>query len=87
MRVIVGFIIGVVFAAFVLWFMVGTPASAQTEGESSLADLLPDIGRIYRTSLAAPFQQVEKEIYDPDIANYYHRLMRETGLNQIDAEP
>jgi hypothetical protein len=87
MRVIIGFIIGVVFAAFVLWFMVGTPASAQTEGEPSLADLLPDIGRIYRTSLAAPFQQVEKEIYDPDIANYYRTLMRETGLDQIDTEP
>ncbi len=42
-----------------------------------------DIGKIYRTSLATPFQQVEGEIYDEDIANYYDALMQKTGLNEI----
>jgi hypothetical protein len=48
-----------------------------------LTSLLPDIGKIYRTSLGAPYRQVEKEIYDKDIARFYHQLMDETGLDKI----
>jgi hypothetical protein len=49
-----------------------------------------DFSNCYRISpdlrlLLRPFQQVEGEIHDPDIANY-HTLMEKTGLNQIEDE-
>ena len=44
--------------------------------------LLPDVKAIDENALGAPYRQVETEITDPDIANYFHTLMTETGLDQ-----
>ena len=83
MKLVIGILIGIVFSGLILGLISGGVSQAEDDGEFDLTSLLPDIGRIYRTSLAAPFQQVEEEIEDEDIANFYHRLMQETGLTQI----
>ena len=55
--------------------------NATSSGSSGLlTDLIPDIGKIYRESLTAPFIKVQSEITDPDIAAYYDNLMTRTGL-------
>ena len=57
--------------------------SAQAEGEdTTLAGLLPDIEKIYRTALTSPLQEVEKEIEDPEIAEFYHRLIQKYELDE-----
>ncbi|HEY31691.1 MAG TPA: hypothetical protein G4O10_01135 [Dehalococcoidia bacterium] len=86
MKLVVGFFIGTLFAGLILGLISGGISVAQTDGDSDLTTLLPDIGKIYRTSLASPFQQVEQEIEDEDIANFYHRLMERTGLTQLPEE-
>jgi hypothetical protein len=48
-----------------------------------LVSLMPDIGKIYRTSLGDPYRQVEKEIHDKDIAKFYQQLMEDTGLDKV----
>lgn len=83
MKLVIGILIGIVFSGLILGLISGGVSRAEDDGGLDLTSLLPDIGRIYRTSLAAPFQQVEEEIEDEDIANFYHRLMQETGLTQI----
>ena len=83
MKLIIGIMIGMVFSGLILGMISGGILRAEDDGELDLTSLLPDIGRIYRTSLAAPFQQVEAEIEDEDIANFYHRLMQDTGLTQV----
>ena len=45
--------------------------------------LMPDVKKIYDNALGAPYRQVESEITDPDIANYFRRLMNETGLDKV----
>ncbi|UCB42621.1 MAG: hypothetical protein JSV77_09220 [Dehalococcoidales bacterium] len=86
MRLVVGFVIGTLFAGLILGIISGGISVAQTDDDSDLTTLLPDIGKIYRTSLASPFQQVEQEIEDEDIAAFYRRLMEKTGLTQIPEE-
>ena len=46
----------------------------------SLIDLLPDIERIYKESLTAPFRKAESKIYDEDIAQYYQELLDNSVL-------
>jgi hypothetical protein len=46
------------------------------------SSLLPDVKQIDENALGAPYRQVESEITDPDIANYFHTLMAETGLDK-----
>jgi hypothetical protein len=55
----------------------------ETGSGQDMTSLLPDTGKIYRTSLGAPYRQVDKEIRDKDIAKFYHQLMQETGLDKI----
>ncbi len=58
-----------------------TPLAAESENVTqSLTGLIPDIQKIYREALTAPFIQAESEIHDPDIAAFYHSLMQKTGL-------
>ncbi len=83
MKLVIGILIGMVFSGLILGMISGGVSRAEDDGGFDLTSLLPDIGRIYRTSLAAPFQQVEAEIEDEDIANFYHRLMQDTGLTQV----
>jgi len=86
MKLVIGIFIGMVFSGLILGLISGGVLRAEDDGESDLTTLLPDIGRIYRESLAAPFQQVEAEIEDEDIANFYHQLMQKTGLTQVDED-
>jgi hypothetical protein len=86
LKLVVGFLIGVAFTGLVLGLISGGISLAESDGDSDLTTLLPDIGKIYRTSLVSPFQQVEEEIEDEDIAAFYHRLMEETGLTEIPEE-
>ena len=86
MKVVLAFVVGVAFAGLVLGLVGGAVSRADPDDEQELSELLPDIGHIYRTSLASPFQKVEQEIYDEDIADFYHSLMQDTGLTTI-AEP
>jgi len=59
------------------------PIRAETDNLSGLSDnlsqslteLLPDIERIYRESLTAPFIKAEGKIYDEDIAQFYQELL------------
>ena len=46
----------------------------------SLIDLIPDIERIYRESLIAPFRKAESKIYDEDIAEFYQELLDNSVL-------
>ena len=86
MKLVIGMLIGMVFGGLILGLISGGVSRAEDGGELDLSSLLPDIGHIYRTSLAAPFQQVETEIEDEDIANFYHRLMQDTGLTRVDED-
>ena len=86
MKLVVGFLIGTIFAGLILGLISGGISVAETDDDFDLTTLLPDIGKIYRESLVSPFQQVEQEIEDEDIAAFYRRLMEKTGLTQISEE-
>ena len=83
MKMLVGFLIGIIACLLILAFTGNAAFTARADEDLGLSAMLPDIGKIYRSSLSAPFQQVEKEIYDEDIANFYRELMQETGLDAI----
>jgi len=52
----------------------------------SLIDLLPDIEKIYRESLTAPFRKAESKIYDEDIAQFYQELLDNSVLYEPEGE-
>ena len=81
MKMVLAFIIGVIFTICTTVMISGPVLNAESE-DFELADLLPDIGKIYREALVTPFQEVEPEIYDEDIADYYHKLTQKCGLDQ-----
>ena len=88
MRLIVAFISGVVVCGLlVLGAKAVLPTRADTDNTTpsdnvtqSLVDLIPDIEKIYRESLIAPFEMAESKIYDEDIAEFYGVLLDRTGL-------
>jgi hypothetical protein len=86
--VLIGLVVGVLAAVFIIngTFSAKADESVSTETGEDLSALLPDIGKIYRQSLGSPFREVEDEIYDEDIANFYHKLMQDTGLDRIGLE-
>jgi hypothetical protein len=92
MKMALFFLAGMVVSLLIVFaiFRVGAPASAEDANlevaSPDLAALLPDIKGIYETCLTEPFKQVETEIRDPEIANYYHHLMQETGLTGGDGQ-
>ena len=93
MKLVASFFIGMVFCMLLI-FGLGCYASAVmaeddpgSPGDSlGIAELLPDIGMIFRESLGSPYRQVKSEITDPYIASYYQNLMDRTGLDKIGAE-
>jgi len=89
MKMLISFICGAVICFLILYgvkpvlpaLAEETPPVDESENVTqSLVGLLPDIEKIYRESLTAPFIQAESEITDPDIAAFYHSLMEKTGL-------
>jgi hypothetical protein len=93
MKMIIGFLVGmVVCLALVLGISKATNVVDAEEApgvdatSTELSGLLPDIGKIYRTCLSSPYREVESEIKDKDIANYYHKLMEQTSLDKMDTD-
>jgi hypothetical protein len=88
-NIAISFILGVTICGLaVLGARTVLPIRAATDdlGEQSenisrgLIDILPDIEKIYRESLTAPFRQAESKIYDEDIAEFYRELLDSVGL-------
>lgn len=62
-----------------------TPIDTSSTDPLVVTSLMPDVGQIYRVALGDPYRQVEKEITDPDISNYFHQYMEDTGLDKVGA--
>ena len=79
---IVGLVVELVIGA--LFFMgLISPVSTQAQtDESELTTVLPDFEKIYHAALTAPLQEVEKEIEDEEIAEFYHRLIQRYDLDE-----
>ena len=73
----VGITVGLIFGFF---FFRPPTASAN---EAGLETYLPDFGTFYANTFSSPFIEAEKKIWDPDIAQYYHHLLVNSGLNEI----
>lgn len=95
MKMAISFICGAIVCSLLLFgAKTVIPTRAETDnltGESenitqSFLDLLPDIEKIYRESLIAPFEKAESKIYDEDIAEFYRELLDRTGLRTPDEE-
>lgn len=81
MKIRVTFILSaLVVGSILLLLMLPFPLRATTTDNFSLADLLPDIEKIYREALITPHQEAKKAIYDEDIARFYNTLLERTGL-------
>ena len=86
MKVIFWFLGGILFSGILLISIsFGLPAFAQTDGtitsdNMTLADLLPDIEKIYRDALLFPFLKAEDKIYDEEISQYYRTLLEKSGM-------
>ena len=95
MKMAISFIAGIVVCGS-LMFGAKTvlPIRAESDNQSgttenitqSFLDLLPDIEKIYRESLTMPFVEAESKIYDEDIAEFYGKLLDNTGLRGTDDE-
>jgi hypothetical protein len=92
MKILFGFIGGfVVFGLFMFSARMVMPTQAETSELSDnnslgLAELIPDIERIYNQALIMPFEKAESKIYDEDIAEYYRELLTRTGLRSENTE-
>lgn len=89
MKMIAGFVIGVLVCLAAVWGISGkTQAAGDTSTPPDGTDpttLLPNITAIYQQALALPYQQVETEITDPSIAAFFAKYMAATGLDKIPA--
>lgn len=95
MKMAISFICGAIVCSLLLFgAKTVIPTLAETDNltaesenvTQSFIDLLPDIERIYRESLIAPFEKAESKIYDEDIAEFYRELLDSTGLRTPDEE-
>ena len=89
MRLIIGFIAGVVVCSLlvlgarsVLPTRADEDASANTTENitMTLTNLIPDFEKIYEEALITPFIKAESKIYDEDIAEFYSELLDRTGI-------
>jgi len=88
-KMVLSFISGLMVCGLVLFGVKSAiPIRAENDNLSepsenltqSLAELLPDIERIYHESLTAPFQKAGRKIYDEDIGQYYQELLDSSVL-------
>jgi hypothetical protein len=95
MKMFFSFLAGMAVCSLLLFTMkmiipvsAATDESGSTSGNNTsvLLRMLPDIERIYHTSLTLPFIKAESKIYDEDIAEYYRALMDKTGLAPSEAK-
>jgi len=89
---VVGFLIGIGVCLLLVALVGHFTSSARADdapvvqADDSLAALLPDIGKIYGEALGGPYRQVESEITDPDIAQYFRSFLDKTGLDKAGSE-
>ncbi len=95
MKILIGFIGGIVVCGLLMFGArmvfpaladTGDPEDLSDNGSLGLANLIPDIEKIYRDALIMPFEKAESKIYDEDIAEYYSELLTKTGLRSEAAE-
>jgi len=93
MKMVIGFFIGIAFCLLFLFGMnyYSSKVSADNSAAAStdtlnVSNLLPDVKKIYHEALAVPYQQVESEITDPDIARFFRTYMDRTGLDKTGDE-
>lgn len=86
-KTLVGFFSGIIVCGLLLFGMqAAIPIRAQTvnltSDNFSLAELLPDLERIYSEALLTPLDEVKTKIYDEDIAQYYDVLLKRSALDK-----
>jgi|GEM_PF-824854 len=95
MKVFVGFLGGVAVCCLLvlgarmvnpIFAGADDPVDLSDNNSLGLANLIPDIEKIYRDALLLPFEKAESKIYDEDIAEYYRELLTKTGLRAEPAE-
>jgi len=85
---LIGLVVEVIVGGLLLLMLLSPISQAQTGDStdnttSALMEFLPDIRKIYRTALVLPLQEVEQEIQDPEIAEFYHRLLQKYDLGEL----
>lgn len=84
-KLIVGMVVGVV-VSFALVMGLLIPLSAAAGFGDSDESYVSGVRNTLREALTLPFQEVEKEIEDEQIAGFYHKLLEKTGLAQVEDE-
>jgi hypothetical protein len=84
---LIGLVVEIIVGGLILLVLLSPISQAQSGNyadntTSALMEFLPDIRKIYRTALISPLQEVEQEIQDPDIAEFYHRLLQKYDLGE-----
>ncbi len=86
-KTIFGFFSGILVCGLLVFGMqAAIPFQAQTDNLTSdnfsLAELLPDLEKIYSEALLSPLDEVRAKIYDEDIAQYYDMLLKRSALDK-----
>jgi len=55
---------------------------ANTNEQSNLSDLVPDIAKINKVGLDMPLKEAGKQIKDPEIAAFYNHFITECGVGK-----
>lgn len=79
---IVGLVVELVIGALFFMGLISPVSTRAQTDESELTTVLPDVEKIYRAALTAPLQEVEKEIKDEEIAEFYHKLIQRYDLDE-----
>jgi len=79
---LIGLVIEVIVGGILMLGLLSPTLTRADTEEPGLVQLLPDIGKIYRAALTTPLQQVEHEIHDKEIAEFYHRLLQKYELDK-----
>ena len=95
MKMLISFIAGIAVCGVLLFGMKSAlPIRAETSDSTDnltglsenltqgLIDLIPDIEKIYREALTAPFVKAKDKIYDEDIAEFYQELIDKAILSE-----
>jgi hypothetical protein len=57
-----------------------SPVAQAESGDSVQTRIMPDVAGISRSALVSPLQDVEQQIEDEEIAEFYHRLLQKYDL-------
>ena len=55
---------------------------ANTNEQSNLSDLVPDIAKINKVALNMPLKEVGKQIQDKELAEFYNRFISRCGVDK-----